>query len=265
MVAATKRVPSVIYSIIVMAVILLASAPGCEYLETATGPQVTRDEIRRQTQATEARREQYKKSRLQHPYAGKSTAQHEEIVNRIGSRILKESGSTMDVNFKVDKSEAVNAAASPGQIVVSTGMMRFVQSEDELAAVIGHEIAHLEKGHVTKTMIASAPVIIGSMAAEKIVPGSGRVVQMGGSIFVLKFSRDMEREADYYGILYAHNAGYDASAGINVWERFALELPESQQAGIFSSHPSSTERMIRARKIADGLKGKGKVDVSPAK
>ncbi len=253
MITATKSVPSIFYSIITVAVLFI-SPLGCEYIQTTTGPQVTREEVARQSEAIEARRQQYKSSELQHPYAGMNIKQQQAVVDAIGNKILKASGSDLDIKFTVHKSEDVNAAASPGQIMVTTGMMRFVQSKDELAAVVGHEIAHLENGHVTKTMIANAPIMIGSVLAEQISPGSGQIIQMGGSIFTLKFSRDMEREADYYGILYSHNAGYDASGGINVWERFALELPQSQQAGIFSSHPSSTERIVRARKIADGLK-----------
>ena len=253
MITTTKGVPYIFYSIITAAVLLI-SPVGCEYVQTTTGPQVTREEIARQSEAIEARRQQYQRGTLQHPYAGMNIKQQQAVVNAVGNKILKASGGDMNIKFSVHKSEDVNAAASPGQIMVTTGMMRFVQSEDELAAVVGHEIAHLEKGHVTKTMIANAPIMIGSVLAEQISPGSGQIIQMGGSIFVLKFSRDMEREADYYGILNSHKAGYDASAGINVWERFALELPQSQQAGIFSSHPSSTERIVRARKIADGLK-----------
>ncbi len=257
MITSMKKASVPVILTIIATLSLLATPTGC--IETQTGPQVTRQEIKRETQRIEVKRQEYKKDRRLHPYAGYGLAKQEQIVNAIGHRILRESGINMNIKFTVDKSEQVNAAASPGQIVVTIGMMRFVRSEDELASVIGHEIAHLTNDHVTKSMITNVPVMIGSMIADALSPGSGKVVQMGGGVFTQKYSRDMEREADYYGIIYAHNAGYNARAGVDVWERFALELPQSQQQNIFGSHPTSTERIIRARKIADSLQGQGKV------
>lgn len=261
-VSVRKRPVSLLLTIITT-LALLASPSGC--IETQTGPQVTRQEIKQEIRRIEVKRRTYTKQGRLHPYAGYSQARHQDIVNGVGNRLLGESGINMDVVFTVDKSEDVNAAASPGKIFVTTGMMRFVRSEDELAAVVGHEIAHLTNDHVRKSMTTNLPVIIGSVIAEALSPGSGNVVQMGGGIFTQKFSRDMEREADYYGIIYAHNAGYDGRAGADVWERFALELPQSQQENIFASHPTSTERIIRVRKIADGLQGRGKVTPPPPK
>ena len=111
-----------------------------------------------------------------------------------------------------------------------------------------------------KSIFSNIPLILGSIAAEKAAPGSGRMVQLGGSIFTQKFSRDMEREADYYGLLYAHKAGFDVEKGIEIWERFVVELPESQRSSLFSSHPTSTERLARARKVATTLKEKAEVE-----
>ncbi|HHT9119714.1 MAG TPA: M48 family metallopeptidase [Candidatus Hypogeohydataceae bacterium YC41] len=175
------------------------------------------------------------------------------MVKSVGSKVLKQVGEPVKIDFEIQESRDVNAGATVRKIVVTTGMMRFLKSDDELAVVLGHEIAHIVKGHIEKSIISNIPVIIGSQMAESAMPGSGKIVEMGGSIFTQKFSRDMEREADYFGIQYAYKAGYDVMAGVKIWERFAIELPESQRAGIFSSHPSSTERLVRAEKIAESL------------
>lgn len=250
----TRKTLTPVFSIITI-VVLLLSPLGC--IETQTGPQVTRGEIQQETRRLEIKKQQYDVKKRQAPFAGKSIAEQNAIVDAIGSRLLGQADQPMEIDFSVQESKDVNAGATFGKIIVTTGMMNFVGSDDELAAVVGHEIAHLQKDHVTKNIMSNLPIAIGSAIAESLSPGSGRVVEMGGGIFAQKYSRDMEREADYFGILYAHRAGFDAAAGVKVWERFALELPQSQQANIFNSHPSSTERMIRARKIAESLQKGG--------
>lgn len=216
-------------------------------LVTAAVTGVTPEDINRVAQELEEKKQQY-------------LEQQEEMLRVIGSRLLEQVKDPLEIDFQVHESPDVNAGATYGKIVVTTGMIRFARSEDELAVVLGHEIAHVVKGHITKSIVSNIPLIIGSILAESAAPGTGRLVQLGGSIFTQKFSRDMEREADYFGILYAHRAGFDVGEGIGIWERFAIELPETQRATIFSSHPSSTERLARARKIADTLQGPSRAE-----
>ncbi|MFQ5862774.1 MAG: M48 family metallopeptidase [Candidatus Brocadiales bacterium] len=240
---ATKKTSTVILSLIIVISSFLISPLTLP--AATTGPQVTQEEISRVAQDLEVKKQQY-------------LAQQEEMVEAIGSRLLAQVENSLSIDFQVQESQAVNAGATFGKIVVTTGMIKFTRFEDELAVVLGHEIAHVAKGHITKTIISNIPLIIGSVLAERAAPGAGKLVQLGGSIFTQKFSRDMEREADYFGILYAHKAGFDVGDGIEIWERFAIELPENQRATIFSSHPSSTERLARARKISDTLQGRSR-------
>lgn len=232
----------------IIAIALLVCLPAV--LQATTGTEVTTEELSRVAQELEAKRQQY-------------LEQQEAMVEAIGSRLLNQVKDSANIDFQVQESPDVNAGATFGKIVVTTGMIRFARSEDELAVVLGHEIAHVVKGHITKGIISNIPLIIGAILAESAAPGTGRLVQLGGSIFTQKFSRDMEREADYFGILYAHRAGFDVGEGIGIWERFAIELPESQRTTIFSSHPSSTERLARARNIADTLQGRDRAGTRP--
>lgn len=165
----------------------------------------------------------------------------------------------VNVSFEVADLESVNATASPGRVIVSYGMLRFIKAEDELAVVIGHELAHLTKDHIAKNIgtgiLAGVGGVLLGVGAEVLAPGSGQTVSdISGSAFDARFSRDFEREADYFGLKYAHLAGYDVEAGKDIWERFAIEAPRSMTKDLFSTHPSSPERMLRLKKIAAELK-----------
>ncbi len=191
----------------------------------------------------------------QRPGKGRRPAEQEALVEAVGNRLLKETGRPLNVDFTVQESRVPNAGATYGKIVVTTGMIEFVNSEDELAVVLGHEIAHMTQGHITKNILSDIVLMAGSVLAERAVAGTGRIAQIGGSLFTQKFSRDMERQADYFGMLYAHRAGFDVQDGVDIWERLAVEVPQSQRSSIFSSHPGSVERLERAREIADELQG----------
>jgi predicted Zn-dependent protease len=69
-----------------------------------------------------------------------------------------------------------------------------------------------------------------------------------------KFDRDQEREADLFGLAWAHYAGFDVSAAKDLWRRMAVEMPESVESGFLSSHPSSAERFVLIQKVANTLK-----------
>ncbi|MBA2564729.1 MAG: M48 family metalloprotease [Gemmatimonadetes bacterium] len=123
----------------------------------------------------------------------------------------------------------INAFANRHGILLTTGMLQFLRGADELAVVLGHEVAHLVRGHL-----------------------SGSYVGFG---FNPAFSRDLEREADRYGLELAHKAGYDAGAGLDIWQRFASEIPAAfhHHQGAHETHPTSGERRLLARKVVERL------------
>ena len=98
--------------------------------------------------------------------------------------------------------------------------------------------------------------IAAGIGANKVSPGSGDVVMRSVSAaFSSRFSRDFEREADYFGLKYVYRAGFNIEAGADVWERFAVEIPQSMTRNFFSTHPASPERMVRLKKIIQELRG----------
>jgi len=85
------------------------------------------------------------------------------------------------------------------------------------------------------------------------VGGFNKVFEIGRA-FGAKYSRDLEKEADYFGLQYAHLAGFDIEAGADVWERFAIEIPQSMVRDFMSTHPSSPERFVHIKKIIEEIK-----------
>jgi len=171
----------------------------------------------------------------------------------------------LNVHFQMVDMPEVNAAATANNYILYTyGMVKFTQSDDEIAVVLGHELAHLVRGHLSKIQGAELLNVLLALALGIVVeyqsPGSGSAVMRSsqdvGRIFSTKYSRDLENEADYFGMQYVYNAGYNLESGVNVWERFAIELPQSMVSNFLDTHPSSPERMVRIQKIIKELKTK---------
>lgn len=164
------------------------------------------------------------------------------------------------IRFMTAEGNEVNAFAVPEQVVVTYGMLRFIHSDDELAVVLGHELAHLTKGHIAKSMgsglLAGIVGLTIGVGAEILLPGSmDPISRLGSGAVQAQFSKEYEREADYLGLQYAHAAGYDIRAGIAVWERFGVEIPQSLSSNFLSSHPPSPERMVRVQRVVEELLG----------
>lgn len=178
-----------------------------------------------------------------------------EVDIVVGSRPRK-------IDFWVTSDQTVNAWTDAHNIVVTGGMLRFLESDDELAAVLGHELAHITGHHRGKgTATGVLSTLLGAtlgIAAEVAAPGTGDAVMNAASgLTQSAFMRNFEREADYKGLLHTFRAGYDVSAGVNVWERFGTDIPESLTQDLRSTHPASPERMVRIRKVAQALATEG--------
>ncbi|MCM8799620.1 MAG: M48 family metalloprotease [Candidatus Omnitrophica bacterium] len=175
--------------------------------------------------------------------------------------ILLEAGSIpLDIPINIVDIQEVNAAATSGGIFVTYGLMHFVKSDDELAAVLAHELAHIVRGHITKAQGVSLLSLLLSLPlgifVESQAPGAGRMVMDIADIFKATYSRDLEREADYFGTKYVYLAGFDVETSATFMERFAIEIPQSMIKNYLSTHPSSPERTLRIRKIISELKNK---------
>jgi Zn-dependent protease with chaperone function len=190
----------------------------------------------------------------------------EELVNleiiRGESKLnlsLRLESKPLDVSFRMYDSQEVNAGVTSNLVVVTYGLMRFLKSDDELAVVLGHELAHITRGHLLKTtgtdLLSMILGIAAGVGVERISPGIGEMMaSIVSSAFGARFTREFEKEADYFGLKYAYLAGYDIERGSDIWERFAIEVPSSLVEDFFSTHPTSAERLIRIKKAVSEIK-----------
>jgi len=170
----------------------------------------------------------------------------QEFVACISKRIiaqLEEPYASIDWEIVVFDDEAMNAFAMPGgKIGVFTGIFRVADTPDALAAVIGHEIAHLTEDHVMerakKDSRNDALVILGSAAT-----GLGDYVRQGATVLLsLPFDRKQESEADVVGLRYMASAGFDPRASIYLWKNMS-DMRQGTPPEFLSTHPSDDRRL----------------------
>src|SRR5713101_3801836 len=180
-----------------------------------------------------------------------------EYVNRVGQNLVRNSDARVPFTIKVIDSDEVNAFALPGGFFyVNSGLVLRANEESELAGVMAHEISHVTARHGTKNatkgelmQLATIPLILlgpGGWAGYGIYQGLNLAIPLG----YLKFSRDAEREADFFGLQYMYKAGYDPNSYVTFFER--IQTDEKRRPGtipkVFSTHPPTPERIENAQK-----------------
>ena len=143
-------------------------------------------------------------------------------------------------------SQQVNAFCMPGgKIAVFSGLLLGLQlSDDEAAAVMGHEIAHALREHARERLAKTELTRLGANLLGEFV-GRGKysgLFDMGGQLMTLKFSRDDETEADTVGLELAARAGYDPRAGVTLWQKM-MAANKGAPPQWLSTHPSGKNRI----------------------
>ena len=175
-------------------------------------------------------------------------------VSQVGSKLVSVCGrKDIAYKFTVLDTSVINAFALPGGYVYLTrGILARMNSEDELAAVMGHELAHVALRHGAQEMSRQAVAQFGLQALSILKPGLGQNVgQYAGAALNLAFlgySRDLEAQADEYGITYAEAAGYSPRGAVKMFQMFkAIEGEEPGTMDKFlASHPPTTQRLAYA-------------------
>lgn len=187
---------------------------------------------------------------------------------RVAAPIARATGRT-DLNwaFTVLDSRELNAFVLPnGQVAVFSGLMAFARSDDELAAVLGHEAAHVLARHpaerVSQQLAAQAGVTLGQLIlggengenAELV----GAVLGMGATYGVLlPYSRSHELEADRLGVGLMREAGFDPRASLSFWRRMiAARGAQGQPPEALSTHPADARRLEALQAAVAGQQGK---------
>jgi predicted Zn-dependent protease len=191
-----------------------------------------------------------------------------EYLNKLGYQLVAASNARhMDFTFFALKDPTINAFALPGGFIgVHSGLVLIAQTESELAAVIGHEIGHIEQRHIARmlakqreaTALAIGALLLALLAARSNSSSAGDLTQaaiLGGQAAAiqqqLNFSRDAEREADRVGFQTLQGAGFDPTAMATFFGRMqqSTRIYESAAPAYLRTHPLNTERMgdIQAR------------------
>ena len=178
----------------------------------------------------------------------------QSYVNLVGRNLARQvERKDVQWRFAILDTPSINAMAFPGGIVVITrGLYALLASEDELAAVLAHEIAHVNRRHQWKVIQQQKLVALAGSAVSSSDPGrSAQVVaDLGTKLIARGLDKASEFEADRDGVVIAARAGYDSSALIAVMERFKTLKTGADTALLFSTHPSPDDRIEALTKAA---------------
>jgi predicted Zn-dependent protease len=189
-----------------------------------------------------------------------------QYVRSVGERLARVSDRPdLPYEFVVLNNSVPNAWAMPGgKIAFNRGLLTEMQSEAELAAVMGHEIVHAAARHGAKNVERGMLLQAGMLAVQVsqidneyggLVVGAANI---GAQLISQKYGRNAELESDLYGMEYMHKAGYDPSAAVDLQQTF-VRLSEASGrktdwlSGLFASHPPSQFRVDKNRETLAAL------------
>lgn len=183
-------------------------------------------------------------------------------VSEVGQRLDdKVHRPQMPYSYRVLNANYVNAYTFPGGAMgVTRGILVELDNEAELAALLGHELGHVNARHAAQrqgqAMVAQVAVAGASIVASTSEWGGLVAIgsQLGASVLLSSYSRDNEREADALGQEYMVRAGYPAKGMVGLQQLLVNQQKESpgMLQTMFSTHPMSSERRDTARQLADG-------------
>jgi putative metalloprotease len=184
-----------------------------------------------------------------------ANSKHAKRLNRLTKNLRSYDGMTL--NYKVYLSKEINAFAMPdGTVRVYSGLMNMM-NDDELMAVIGHEIGHVALEHslaqYRKQYITNAARLGLAASGETASAVTGAFGDLGEEFINAQFSQADELEADVYGVKILKKLKRDPYAAASA-QRKLQKLGDS--GGLLSSHPSSEARIAKATEAADEVSGK---------
>ncbi|MDY3943092.1 MAG: M48 family metallopeptidase [Alloprevotella sp.] len=191
------------------------------------------------------------------------------MVERVGKKIaaatesyLRQNGMESELKnynweFNLVKDDNANAFCMPGgKIVVYEGLLKYVKTDDDLAVVMGHEVAHAVAKHSNERMSQQMLAQYGGTALGLALGGSSQATQaiasqvygLGAQYGVmLPFSRKHEKEADYMGLVLMSIAGYNPQASTQFWQRMS-QGGSNATPEFMSTHPSDATRISALQK-----------------
>ncbi|MBY0578267.1 MAG: M48 family metalloprotease [Burkholderiales bacterium] len=242
------------YLLVIFALIAL---PGC-----AVNPVSGRQDFVMMSESEEIALGRKSDLEVRKQYGVYDSQKLQQYVDQVGQRLAANSHrSNLQYHFTVVDSPEVNAFALPGgYIYITRGILPYLGSEAELAAVLGHEIGHVTARHAVKQYTAATAANIGVQLASIFVPeintqAGYNLVNVAGSALLSGYGREHELEADHLGAGYLAKTGYDPHAMMDVLavlknqEQFDIAQAKQEHRepriyhGLFASHPDSDTRL----------------------
>jgi predicted Zn-dependent protease len=194
-----------------------------------------------------------------------------DYVRDVGAKLLRHVHSNRKFQFYIINDDSINAFAGPGGIIaIHSGLILAAKREDELAAVMAHEIEHVQQEHLSrmfennkKGLLPTIASLVGALLIGSQNPQAAMAMVMGGIGYnaqqQLAFSRDHEWEADRFGIDVLHSAGYDPNAMADFFDTLANRYRNDSKAPeMLMSHPVTSKRIsdssARARTLNPKIK-----------
>ena len=183
-------------------------------------------------------------------------------VNRVGRRIAAVSGQK---NYKwkfyvIDDAKTANAFVLPGgQVFFYTGILKYMSNDDEIAAVMAHEVGHALARHAAERISTQQLAALGGQILQvglgtngvsagntnAIMQAFGIASQLG---VILPYSRTQEYEADHIGLVLAARAGYNPNGALTFWSKF-IKNNSKRSPEYFSTHPDPRNRIARIKSL----------------
>jgi predicted Zn-dependent protease len=216
--------------------------------------------------------QQYSPLQFSADFGAAQDKQLNNYISQVGNKMAAASHRPhMPYSFRVVNATYVNAYAFPGGSIAATrGIMLSLENEAELAALLGHELGHvnarhaaeqMSKGQLTQAIVGGVSVLAGTQSAA-LGDLAGQLGQIGTGALLASYSRDNEREADALGMAYMVGAGYGSEGFVGLMEMLnSMSKHKSTTVDLlFATHPMSQERYDTAvqtanTKYAAALKG----------
>jgi predicted Zn-dependent protease len=256
------RMPAFRLILLLLTVVMAGGGTGC-----AMNPVSGTPDLVLMSEPSEVNIGSTNDAKIREKYSVHNKPELQAYVDRIGQKLAAQSHRpTLKYHFTVLDSPEVNAFALPGGYVyITRGILAYLNSEAELAAVLGHEIGHVTARHgVRQHSAATATGLVGAIIGVATgVRVSQDLFNVLGNAMLSGYGRDHELEADRLGAEYIARAGYDPQAMIRVigvlknQEEFEKKRAEAENRqpriyhGVFASHPSSDRRLQEAVGQAD--------------
>lgn len=187
--------------------------------------------------------------------------QYQDLVDRIGNNLVrntKVAETVYQFDFHLlNDTRTVNAFALPGgQIFITAALFGKLQTEGQLAGVLGHEIGHVVARHSAQQMAKSnltQGILQGILVASDPQGSSAQTAAYIAQLINMKYGRDDELESDLLGLKFMSQTGYNPKSMVGVMKILEESSGGSQQAEFFSTHPSPQNRINKLNQAINSL------------